>query len=69
MPILIPRALTRVIADRGAQMGCLVIAPVITEGLIQQALHLAKTTPGLDNLDLAKKVTTPNMYTFLKIIL
>jgi carbamoyl-phosphate synthase small subunit len=60
------RALTRVIADRGAQMGCLVIAPVITEGLIQQALHLAKTTPGLDNLDLAKKVTTPNMYTFFE---
>lgn len=58
------RALTCVIREKGAQMGCLVIAPVITEENIQQAEHLAKTTPGLDNLDLAIKVTTSEPYTY-----
>jgi carbamoyl-phosphate synthase small subunit len=58
------RELTRVIRDKGAQMGCLVVAPVISEALVQQAIALAKTTPGLDNLDLAIKVTTPKTYSY-----
>lgn len=60
------RALTRLIAEKGAQMGCLLVAPVLTEELIQQALQMAQNTPGLDNLDLAKKVTTPNEYTYFE---
>ncbi len=58
------RELTRVIRDKGAQQGCLLVAPVITEALIQQAIHLAKTSPGLDNLDLAIKVTTRKKYDY-----
>lgn len=58
------RALTCVIREKGAQMGCLLVAPILTEALIQQAEQLAKTTPGLDNLDLAIKVTTSEPYTY-----
>ena len=62
------RELTRVIRDKGVQMGCLVVAPsttaTISEAVIQEAWARAKTTPGLDNLDLAIRVTTPKVYHF-----
>ncbi len=58
------RALTSLIRDKGAQMGCLLIAPILTEAHIQKALNLAQTTAGLDNLDLAIQVTTPKPYIY-----
>jgi carbamoyl-phosphate synthase small subunit len=53
------RALTRVLREQGAQNGCILAGDSIDETL---ALQAARTFPGLNNLDLAKEVTTPNAY-------
>jgi carbamoyl-phosphate synthase small subunit len=53
------RQLTRILRDRGAQHGCIVAGNAISE---QAAIAAAKAFPGLNNLDLAKEVTTSEPY-------
>ncbi len=53
------RQLTRILRDRGAQNGCIVSDPDISD---QQAIEMARSFPGINGLDLAKEVTTAERY-------
>ncbi len=54
------RRLTRILRETGAQHGCIMAGDVDQ----QQALALAQQFAGLKGLDLAKEVTTSNIYTW-----
>ena len=51
------RKLTRILRDRGAQRGCLMAGPGLDP---EKALAAARQFPGLQGMDLAKEVTSPN---------
>ena len=53
------RQLTRILRDRGAQHGCLMAGASINE---QEAISVAREFTGLNGLDLAKEVTTSEIY-------
>jgi len=53
------RKLTRILRDRGAQRGCLMAGKALEPALAQSA---AKDFPGLEGMDLARKVTTVDSY-------
>lgn len=53
------RRLTRILREKGAQRGCIVAGVELDE---QQALTAARAFPGLQGMDLAKEVTTPEAY-------
>jgi carbamoyl-phosphate synthase small subunit len=55
------RQLTRILRDRGAQHGCIITGQNISE---EEAIKYAKAFPGLNNLDLAKEVSTQTVYTW-----
>lgn len=55
------RMLTRILREKGAQNGCLSTDPNMTE---EKAVELARKFPGLKGMDLAKVVTTPEIYTW-----
>lgn len=54
------RKLTRVLREKGAQAGCIVVGDIAEE----KALQLAKDFPGLAGMDLAKEVTCDKAYEF-----
>lgn len=56
------RRLTRILRDKGAQNGCLMAAPELSEADEAKALELAKGFAGLKGMDLAKEVTTAEQY-------
>ncbi|MCU7845420.1 MAG: glutamine-hydrolyzing carbamoyl-phosphate synthase small subunit [Candidatus Thiodiazotropha sp. (ex Monitilora ramsayi)] len=53
------RRLTRILREKGAQNGCIMVGDEIDEA---HALTLAKNFPGLKGMDLAKVVTTGTAY-------
>ncbi len=53
------RKLTRLLRDKGAQNGCLVAGPDISE---DEAIAAAKAFPGLKGMDLAKVVSVKDRY-------
>lgn len=53
------RRLTRLLRDRGAQRGCLMVGASLD---VEQALAEARGFPGLKGMDLAKEVTTAESY-------
>lgn len=53
------RRLTRILRDKGAQNGCIVVGDHIDEAA---AIEKAKGFPGLKGMDLAKEVTTDKIY-------
>ena len=53
------RRLTRILRDKGAQNGCIVVGDHIDE---TAAIEKAKSFPGLKGMDLAKEVTTDKIY-------
>ncbi len=53
------RKLTRILREKGAQSGCIITGNSIDE---EKALEAAKGFPGLKGMDLAKEVTTAEMY-------
>ncbi|HWM44105.1 MAG TPA: glutamine-hydrolyzing carbamoyl-phosphate synthase small subunit [Burkholderiales bacterium] len=56
------RKLTRILREKGAQNGCLTTEMRAGEVDIEAALEKAKAFPGLAGMDLAKVVTTKNVY-------
>ncbi|HDS1213032.1 MULTISPECIES: glutamine-hydrolyzing carbamoyl-phosphate synthase small subunit [Shewanella] len=56
------RKLTRILREKGAQAGCILVG----EQDVDKALAAAKAFPGLKGMDLAKKVTTDKSYTWRK---
>ncbi|GGI72752.1 carbamoyl-phosphate synthase small chain [Shewanella gelidii] len=56
------RKLTRILREKGAQAGCILVGDLDTD----KALAAAKAFPGLKGMDLAKEVTTPEQYTWRK---
>ena len=52
------RRLTRILRDKGAQSGCIVVG----EHSVQDAIAAAKKFPGLSGMDLAKVVSTHDRY-------
>lgn len=56
------RRLTRILREKGAQNGCLMVAETVAGLDEQQALALARDWPGLKGMDLAKVVTTDKPY-------
>lgn len=55
------RRLTRILRDKGAQNGCIMVGDDIDEAL---ALKKARKFPGLKGMDLAKEVSTKSTYTW-----
>ncbi len=53
------RRLTRLLRDKGAQDGCILAGAQLDE---ERALELARGFPGLQGMDLAREVTTPQQY-------
>jgi len=53
------RRLTRILREKGAQNGCIIAGPFISE---EDALAKAKAFPGLKGMDLAKEVTASNPF-------
>ena len=56
------RRLTRILRDKGAQNGCIMIADDNDQINEDEALTLAKNFPGLKGMDLAKEVTVSEPY-------
>ncbi|WP_335910193.1 MULTISPECIES: glutamine-hydrolyzing carbamoyl-phosphate synthase small subunit [Shewanella] len=56
------RKLTRILREKGAQAGCILVG----EQDVDKALAAAKAFPGLKGMDLAKEVTTDKSYTWRK---
>ncbi|MCE9792635.1 MULTISPECIES: glutamine-hydrolyzing carbamoyl-phosphate synthase small subunit [Shewanella] len=56
------RKLTRILREKGAQAGCILVG----EQDVDKALAAAKAFPGLKGMDLAKEVTTDKPYTWRK---
>lgn len=57
------RKLTRLLREKGAQNGCIVVGDTSNAEL---ALQKAKAFPGLKGMDLAKEVTTKEAYSWLQ---
>jgi len=57
------RRLTRLLREKGAQNGCIVAGQQIEE---QAAIESARAFPGLKGMDLAKEVSTQQIYTWEK---
>lgn len=55
------RKLTRLLREKGAQNGCIIVGENLDAG---QALEKAKAFPGLNGMDLAKEVTTQEVYSW-----
>ncbi|RLA32476.1 MAG: carbamoyl-phosphate synthase small subunit [Gammaproteobacteria bacterium] len=55
------RRLTRILREKGAQAGCLVAGEELSE---EAAVAAAREFPGLQGMDLAREVTTPERYTW-----
>ncbi|MCP4274369.1 MAG: carbamoyl phosphate synthase small subunit, partial [Gammaproteobacteria bacterium] len=60
------RRLTRILRDKGAQNGCIMVADENDHIDEDEALTLAKSFPGLKGMDLAKEVTVENSYEWLE---
>jgi carbamoyl-phosphate synthase small subunit len=58
------RKLTRILREKGAQSGAILVGNQGTEPSASQALDLARSFPGLDGMDLAKVVSTKESYEF-----
>ncbi|MFO1257852.1 MAG: glutamine-hydrolyzing carbamoyl-phosphate synthase small subunit [Gammaproteobacteria bacterium] len=56
------RRLTRIIREKGALKGCILIAPIISDLEKSKALELAQSCPDLKGADLAQVVTTQASY-------
>ncbi len=57
------RRLTRILREKGAQGGCILVGSEVSE---DQAIAAAKEFPGLQGMDLAKEVTTQKQYLWNK---
>ena len=55
------RKLTRLLREKGAQNGCIIVGDNLDA---TQALEKAKAFPGLNGMDLAKEVTTQEVYSW-----
>ncbi len=55
------RKLTRLLREKGAQNGCIIVGDNLDAA---QALEKAKAFPGLNGMDLAKEVTTQEVYSW-----
>jgi len=55
------RRLTRILREKGAQAGCLVAGEEFSD---EAAVAAAREFPGLQGMDLAREVTTPERYTW-----
>jgi carbamoyl-phosphate synthase small subunit len=60
------RKLTRILREKGAQSGAILVGIQGNEPSASQALDLARSFPGLSGMDLAKVVSTPKAYEFLE---
>ncbi|NML61927.1 glutamine-hydrolyzing carbamoyl-phosphate synthase small subunit [Massilia sp. RP-1-19] len=58
------RKLTRILREKGAQGGAILVGNQGVEPKESQALELARSFPGLAGMDLAKVVSTPKAYAF-----
>ena len=58
------RKLTRILREKGAQGGAILVGNQGAEPKESQALELARSFPGLAGMDLAKVVSTPKAYEF-----
>ena len=58
------RKLTRILREKGAQAGCLMVAASQKELNAEEAIAEARAFPGLAGMDLAKVVTTAEAYTW-----
>jgi carbamoyl-phosphate synthase small subunit len=58
------RKLTRLLREKGAQSGAILVGTQGNEPSVAQALELARSFPGLSGMDLAKVVSTPTAYEF-----
>jgi len=56
------RKLTRILRERGAQNGCIVAAPVLTEALAADAIARAQAAPSMAGQDLARVVSCREPY-------
>lgn len=56
------RQLTRLLRQKGAQKGCIVTAPELSESIIKSAQEKAHAFEGLNNQDLAQRVSTKSAY-------
>ena len=56
------RKLTGVLRDQGAQSGCILAAEQITDALVAEAVEAARAFEGLEGMDLAKVVSTANVF-------
>ena len=56
------RKLTRVLREQGSQNGCIVASKDLSDEHAARAIEQAKDFPGLQGMDLAKQVTTPEVY-------
>ena len=56
------RKLTRVLREQGSQNGCIVASPDLSDEHGARAIEQAKNFPGLQGMDLAKRVTTNEVY-------
>jgi len=57
------RKLTRILREKGAQNGAIISGPDATLASARQdAIELARSFPGMQGLDLAREVTTPETY-------
>jgi carbamoyl-phosphate synthase small subunit len=56
------RRLTRILRDRGAQSGAIVVGADAAADEAERALDIARSFPGLAGTDLAKVVSTPEPY-------
>ena len=60
------RKLTRLLREKGAQSGAILVGTQGNEPATVQALELARSFPGLSGMDLAKVVSTKTAYEFLE---
>ncbi|NRR28841.1 glutamine-hydrolyzing carbamoyl-phosphate synthase small subunit [Oxalobacteraceae bacterium] len=58
------RKLTRILREKGAQGGAILVGTQGNEPSVAQALELARSFPGLAGMDLAKVVSTKTAYEF-----
>ncbi|MEJ7806414.1 MAG: glutamine-hydrolyzing carbamoyl-phosphate synthase small subunit [Telluria sp.] len=58
------RKLTRILREKGAQSGAILVGTQGNEPSVVQALELARSFPGLKGMDLAKVVSTTKAYEF-----
>ncbi|MBA5605112.1 glutamine-hydrolyzing carbamoyl-phosphate synthase small subunit [Duganella sp. FT3S] len=58
------RKLTRILREKGAQAGAILVGTQGNEPSVAQALELARSFPGLAGMDLAKVVSTTAAYEF-----